>query len=330
MIREIVKMKCFHRCGLQITLSIALSLGFVVRCAIAGPGERPPAIPAGNATIRRRAGNSDIVIRTTARLAGAISSLTWNGREFVDRFDHGREIQSAANFDFGTPLTGETFNPTEAGSRDDGRGDRSTSRLLHMVVAPHSLQTTTQMAFWLRPGETSSGRPAKNRTILSNHLVTKRVTIGYKNLPQVVQYSVTFHVPIGERHTAAVFEAVTGYMPSTFEKFWKFDTATGTLHALSDGPGEQSQPVVLSTRDGRYAMGVYSPDQPSKGYKRSGYGRFRFAAQKVTKWNCVFRVRNRQQGVAAGEYSFRVFIAVGDLHTVTTSLKALHREFTHR
>ena len=79
-------------------------------------------IPDGDAEIRAPVGESEIVITTTSRLAGAIHSLTWNGKEFIDSFDHGRQLQSASNFDAGTPITGETFNPTEAGSRDDGAG----------------------------------------------------------------------------------------------------------------------------------------------------------------------------------------------------------------
>ena len=71
----------------------------------------------GNAVIRAKAGPSEIVITTTNRLAGAIHSLTWNGKEFIDSTDHGRQLQSASNFDCGKDLVAETFNPTEAGSR---------------------------------------------------------------------------------------------------------------------------------------------------------------------------------------------------------------------
>ena len=50
----------------------------------------------GHAVIRAPAHGSEIVITTTPRLAGAIHSLTWNGKEFIDSFDHGRQMQSAA------------------------------------------------------------------------------------------------------------------------------------------------------------------------------------------------------------------------------------------
>ena len=302
---------------------------FSARCCIFAlvPLAAIAAEPDGAAVVRAPAGKSEIVITTTARLAGAIHSLTWNGQEFIDSADHGRQLQSAANFDAGGALTSETFNPTEAGSRADGAGDKSTSKLLHLVARENKLQTTTQMAFWLRPGETSDNQPAKNTTLLSNHLVTKRVQIGYRDLPHVIQYDVTFNIPVGERHQQAVFEAVTGYMPAMFGIFRSFDPRQNQLQLLSDGPGEQELPVILATASGSHAMGVYSPDQPSPGFEKVGYGRFRFPAEKVTKWNCVFRKRDIQRGLPAGEYSFRCFVAVGDLATVQDSLRQVWRSF---
>jgi hypothetical protein len=282
--------------------------------------------PSGDASIRVAAGGSEIVITTTSRLAGAIHSLTWNGREFIDSFDHGRQLQSALNLDAGSPIADETFNPTEAGSRDDGAGETSSSRLLHLRTGPGNLETVNQMAFWLAPGEKSEENLAKNETILSNHLLTKRVRIGYKNLPHVIDYQVVFTVPTGERHTQATFEALTGYMPPEFERFWQFNSEREELDPLSDGPGEIERPVVLATASGSHAMGIYSPPRAALGMTGPTYGRFRFKAEKVVKWNCVFRVRD-PGGIAPGGYPFRMFVLVGDLETVRDSLQKLQQEF---
>ncbi len=280
-------------------------------------------LPDGNATIRATAGPSEIVITTTSRVAGAIHSLTWNGREFIDSADHGRQLQSASNLDCGTPITSETFNPTEAGSRRDGAGEKSSGRLLHWRVGPNSLQTKSQMAFWLAPGEKSGPNLAKNTTVLSNHMLVKRVRIGYKNLPHVISYDVTFSLPVGERHTRAVFEALTGYMPPEFAKFLQFNAKTGEMEPLSDGPGEVPRPVVLSLPGGSHAMGIYAPPQPMARITGPTFGRWRFVPEKVVKWNCVFRLTN-DRGITPGEYSFRMFVIVGDLETVKLSLRALH------
>ncbi len=283
----------------------------------------------GDAVIRAPAGGSEIVVTTTRRLAGAIHSLTWNGREFIDSTDHGRQLQSASNLDFEGPMISETFNPTEAGSFRDGAGPVSSSRLLHLRVEPGALQSTIQMAFWLRPDGKSLGNPARNRTVLSDHLLTKRVRIGYRDLPHVLSYDVTFGLPIGEHHKLAQFEALTGYMPPEFSRFEVFNGRTGLLEPLTDGPGEQRHPVVFSVPEGTHAMGVYAPPQPAPDTQGPSYGRFRFEREKVVKWNCVFRRKN-PEGITPADFSFRLFTVVGDRETVSESLRVLHREFEAR
>ncbi|HEY4259325.1 MAG TPA: hypothetical protein VGM98_04160, partial [Schlesneria sp.] len=99
-----------------------------------GRGDEHVSVPSGDAQIRSPYGGSEIAITTTTRLAGAIHSLTWKGQEFINSVDHGRQLQSASNFDAGSTFTPETFNPTEAGSVDDGAGPKSSSRLLHLIA----------------------------------------------------------------------------------------------------------------------------------------------------------------------------------------------------
>ena len=292
---------------------------FAAAAALAEP-------PSGDAVIRAAAGKSEIVITTTTRCAGAIHSLTWGGREFIDSHDHGRQLQSASNLDLGSPILNETFNPTEAGSSRDGTGAKSSSVLLSLKAEGHALETVTRMAFWLAPGERSGGQLAKNTTEVSEHLLTKRVRIGYRDLPHVISYDVTFTLPASERHTHAVFEALTGYLPPEFGRFLEFDPPTGELAALSDGPGETPRPVVLATANGAHAMGIFAPPQNAPHTTGPTFGRFRFSAEKVVKWNCVFRVRD-DAGITPGEYPFRMFVIVGDVATVADSLRALHREF---
>jgi len=275
----------------------------------------------GEATISIDASGSPIVLKTTDRLAGAIDSLTWNGKEFVDSFDHGRQIQSAATFDAALPgeFWPERFNPTEAGSRRDGVGPTSTSRLLEFTADARTLSSKSQMAFWLAPDEKSFGRLAINDTKLSNHLHAKTITLGKYNSPHLIDFEITFTVPAGEQHRLAQFEALTGYMPPEFSRFLAIERNTGRLLELNEGPGEQPHPIILSTPSGSHAMGVFSPDQPSVGFEQAGYGRFLFKQEQVVKWNCVFRVRD-DENIAPGDYRYQVIVAVGDLETVKREL----------
>jgi len=274
----------------------------------------------GNRQIRATANDSTIVITTTRRLAGAIDSLQWNGHEFINSADHGRQLQSACSFDNPPAVGAETFNPTEAGSRDDGAGGNTISQLLEIAGGGNHLHTRTQMAFWLAPGERSGGQLARNTRMLSYYILTKDVTIGFGRWPQALDYRVTFSVPTNAHHVAAQFEALTGYMPPEFSQFWKFDPATGKLQRLTDGPGEIKNPVVLATPDGKYAMGIFAaPLSPAENDKPS-YGRFKFSRAKVVKWNCVYRFSN-PKGIHTGDYSFRLLVPVGTLVQVEGMLR---------
>jgi hypothetical protein len=315
-----------ERIGSHVVRCVVLLIGVFAATSNVCADEKMPQLVDGNSKIVAPLDDSEIVIRTTSRLAGAIDSLSWNGQEFINSADHGRQLQSASNLDFGSKMTPESFNPTEAGSRLDGAGATSTSRLLHLIADGNRLQTTNQMAFWLAPGQKSGGiHLAKNQRKLSNHLLTKRVQIGWKNLPNVISYDVTFGLPLNERHTYAQFEVVTGYMPSKFEAFLKFNPNSGEFESLTDGPGEQKWPVALSTADGRFAMGIYTPNRPGKNWTGPGYGRFRFPPQKVVKWNCVFRYRVAE-GVQPGDHSFRTFVIVGTREMVRSAMQRLHEE----
>ena len=292
------------------------SLALLVATALSAFGEPPD----GNAQIRGGTNDSTIVITTTRRLAGAIDSLKWNGHEFINSSDHGRQLQSAASFD-NTPDAGaETFNPTEAGSRSDGAGTNTTSRLLELAANGNHLRTRTQMAFWLAPGERSEGQLARHTNRLSGYVLAKDVTIGFERWPQALDYRVTFSVPVDAHHVAAQYEALTGYMPEEFSRFWEFNAETGKLQPLSDGPGEIKNPVVLATPDGKFAMGIFAPPQTQPDTRGPSFGRWRFDWAHVVKWNCVYRVHN-PQAIRAGDYSYRMLVPIGTLAQVETMLR---------
>lgn len=278
---------------------------------------------AGDAVIRAPAGGSEIVITTTSRVAGAIHSLRWNGREFLDSLDHGRQLQSASNLDVDGTFHAETFNPTEAGSVRDRDGPTSTSRLLWLSAGGRELQTVSRMAFWLAPGDSSGGHPARNTEVLSNHLLQKRVVIGAGGLEHAIRHEIAFTLPADERHTRCTFEALTGYMPAEFDTFHGL-RGDDALEPLSDGRGEQHLPIIASTADGGHAMGAWSPTTSRTTGKPPTYGRFAFPQQRVTKWNCVVR-EARPDGLEPGTYHHVVWVAVGTREQVRVTLATVRK-----
>jgi hypothetical protein len=272
-------------------------------------------------TIRQTVLGSPLVLRASQRTAGAIDSLKFRGKEYVNAFDHGREWQSAVSYDG----FGECLNPTEAGTSKDGTGAETSSQLLDARVQDFTLTSTVRMAYWLAPdepykaacGQHKDVHAAQNKVVLSDDTLLKRVTVGYRDIPNVIDYMVTLNV--AEPHKSMVFEAVTGYMPAEFSLFLTFDPATSQVAPLSDGPGEQPLPLIVSTKDRQSAVGVYSPNP------NPGYGRFLFTqnpGQKgwnTAKWNCVFRAET----VRPGPVSYHCFLAIGTVEEVRTALRRL-------
>lgn len=266
--------------------------------------------------------DSILVLKSRAQFAGAVASLNFRGKEFIDSHDHGRLLQSASSFDG----YGECYNPTEGGAARDFQKNETISQLKAVRVEDNQLWTLTDMSFWLSPGDyypQGCGikkylKYAVNTVALSGHLLEKRITIGLQNFPNVIEHVVTFYVPT--HFLSATFEASTAYVPKEFSLAVYFDPVTGNEIYPGVRQGEQAWPVILSTPDRLYAMGVYSPQLPQNGI---GYGRFSFS--DVNKWNCVFRETN----VVAKSYSYRCLIVVGTLIEVEDTLRRLDKSLGH-
>lgn len=267
--------------------------------------------------------NQDLLTITASaeQYAGAIYSVRYRGKEYINTSDHGRELQSASSFDD----LGECFNPTEAGSRSDGASASSSSRLVSFRAYDSVLETTSNMAFWLSPlefypkgcGARQAVFSAQNTEVQSNHILSKRVVVGASGIANIIRYTASFYVP--EAHKKATFEVVTGYLPADFYRFLSYNPAKRILSSLTDGPGEQPAPVILSTADGRHAMGISSYGLPQSSFKEAGLGRFKFS--DTNKWNCVYRESAIQPNTT---FSYTCDIAIGTVDEVIAAQNALY------
>ena len=255
---------------------------------------------------------NDITISTNE--SGTVWSLTFRGKQYVNCVDKGRCFQGAASFDH----MGEAFNPTKGGCNsaygvvhalncDQPNPSPSSSKLLLEVTGDGIVYNQTQMAFW------NQVAGAK----LSNHIHGMLIHIGC-GAPNVICIHSSFEVPSNEQHSIGQFEVFTGYMPPEFSKFWTVDVNTdGGLRMLTNGPGEQSRPVIFSTPDFQHAIGVYS--MPSDCPTGAGYGRWNFAAEQTVKWNYVCRVPH-----PAGTHRFALRIVVGSVFEVIQAMKTFN------
>ena len=243
--------------------------------------------------------------------AGAVSSIRFRGREFIDAADHGRELQGAVQFG-----SGECLNPTLAGASRDPPG-LSSSELLSVSVSPGHYRAATRMAFWARPGATCSLSPgaqgvALNRSAVSDLVYSQEMTPGFEGHANAVLVRIDIHTP--QAYPPASVEVLTGYMPPAFDSFSRYDAQSGWFRpdsALAEASGERDTPLVLSTSDGRAAMGVVGlPASVEPRY--AGYH-----APDVGKWSLVY---HEATPFGAGEHRYACIWVIGTRREVEVTL----------
>ncbi|HEY5730713.1 MAG TPA: hypothetical protein VIS72_11715 [Anaerolineales bacterium] len=265
----------------------------------------------------------ELVLQVSARFGGAVDSITWRGKEFINVFDHGRQISYAWQMDG----YGECLNPTEPGSASDLFKPSSTSDLLE-VCRPESnlLTTTVQPAYWLAPGETGFCEgtvEAVNDTLISDHIMHKTIEIGYGSIENVIAF--TAEITTQEPYTRLHLEAPTGYLTYEFTNYYRYDPSTGELLKPESQPLVEpwsfvhvsKVPPILATEDGAYAMGAYTAEDVIV-YEILMYD-VPNPEDRTNKWNIIIH----EVPAPAGVYTYQSFIIVGTLEQVTDGMRRL-------
>lgn len=294
----------------------------------------------GDATITAPVFGLPLTISTSSQYAGAISSLKWNGKEFVDDWDHGRQFQTNAQF-FNRY---ECYNPYEAGNKLDGQLPTTSSKLLSLTASGNTLDSTTQMAWYVAPGEDPNGDgahcgdpsqwlPAPTyTTILSDYQVHKKVTIGFAGIENVIEHWSDLFIP--EQVKGGLIQ-ITEVMPYEFSNVWTYDVISKSYRKIRAASGEDDQVKVMTTGDGAYAMAFYSPEllQPYGNGTGQGY-----------RWGLVFpdpinypepnyacagvgSVDHFDSFNGPGWTSDRAYLVVGNMDQVKQGIDKLHFYF---
>lgn len=281
------------------------------------------------------ASNGLISISSHQNMAGAISSLKYGGKEFINNYDHGRQYQVAWVVDYlqrNAEGCVECLNPTEAGNRNDkGISFPSTSVLQSIRYSGNVMATTSRPAYWMAPGDRNSAQGnlyALNKEKLSDYTLSKQVTVGYGGNRHAIEFLTTIQTP--RAMNSIQVEAPTAYLNAEFTNLYSYNPKTNSLIKLP--PTYQDRfyfdAVIISTPDGRYAMGAWAPEHA--GFQRAyaiGYfapGAGAAADFATSKWSIVMRGNN----IKAGRISFRSFQFVGSLDNVRLSMQQTVSQLT--
>ena len=295
---------------------------------------KPITCPVGDMSISGPFNGKDIKISMTDRLAGAVDSLTYNGVEFTDSWDHGRQIQFAMQ-GYGQ---GECYNPTEAGSVSDDVGPNSSSILLATnKPSQNVINTSVSPAFWLLPNTagtpfcTDKDKVSVNTSIVSPHTVYKQIQIGYNNLPNVIK--TRFVVDIKEEFTRATFEVPAMYVNSNFTSFYKYDIANNDLQILDQTQGGKTYlfdyakldttPGLMSTPNCSHAIGSYTAGATDK--KGVHYGMSKHIGDTPNSSTNAMPTTIFMNAPKMAPIAFDSFVIVGTLEEVKNSMRNLYQ-----
>jgi hypothetical protein len=276
-----------------------------------------------------RISNEVMVVSISARDAGAVCSLIYDGQEFVNDHDHGRQLQVAWFYND----LGEAYNPTEAGADKDGVGPRSTSQLVSVQANGNILQTVNHPAHWRHTSLPEKHR--KNTALVSKDKLTKKLTLGYKGDPHVLVFDTTVAISTeltGPPMNSMRIEAPTLYSHLHLSRHQLFDLASAELKEVPSRArnyGQMNEVIrhvtrhdvvpILSSRDGRHAVAFFTPQRRNFWAYYTHEVPSKNPANVCGKMTAFFK----HAAVAGQSYSYRTFIVVGDLATVQASLRKL-------
>lgn len=265
-----------------------------------------------------------VTLRVSARFGGAVDSLTWRGQEFLNIYDHGRQISYAWHLDD----HGECLNPTEPGAAADGFAQASTTEVLAICSdGPGRVSTRVRPAFWLAPGETgfcdNGTVAAVNRTTVSDNLFEKTIEIGYGGIENVIAFTAT--ITLERDYRSLRTEMPTAYLGHAFTARYSFDPRSGALlpresQRLVDPWSfvhSSELPPVLATEDGAFALGAYTAETAAA-YQMMHYD-VPNPFDATNKWN----IRVSEVPAPAGADTYRSFAILGTLEEVRRAMVAL-------
>jgi len=274
---------------------------------------------------------SEVTIVSNLSAGGAISELWWNGKQFINDYDYGRQVQIA----FNQALPGETDNPTEGGDKWGCPGARPAGWAHGSIVLSYSVEqgrlTTLTSPLQWSPENFGGGR---NNPVRWLGTMGKTVELDFAQIPHAIKWTTTITFPGGANFLD--LEIVTAYLNSEFNRFYAYDAFQQSLADMTSSvpnggcldPSQDARlrpvagGVIISTPDGAYALGVY------RRYGRNNFGLCKFLGSggtgkygfQTTKWNVLQRQPN---GISPGTHSFTVYLVVGTLQDAVSTMRTL-------
>jgi hypothetical protein len=281
-----------------------------------------------------------VTVQSNAVAGGTTWRWYWNGTQFLNHGDYGREIQGA--FYFGTSL----LNPNEAGDQlTFSYLDQSLKHGSPIFRFENQGNTQFTRAIPLDWDPTQYGGDQDHPVIWDSLVLGKDLTLNFQNLGPVAKYTTHLILPSANRGTLA---DPAGYLLSSFNRFWTYDAQSKVLDevtaAMPDGCASLSNPnvfggysffpnfggIIMSDASGANAMGIYGVSL-SHGGSITYFAMWRFycwgdgsseTASDTTAWSAVYG-NGTDVVFPANESTYNIYLITDSVQNVTARMDDL-------
>jgi len=277
-----------------------------------------------------------VTVESNEVAGGAIWRWNWNGVQFVNHADYGREIQDA--FYFGTGPT----NPTEAGDRLQFV-DPSLRHGSPIIQFQNQATTQVTRAVPLEWDPTLFGGDEDHPVIWDTLVLGKDLELNFNNLGPVAKYTSHLILP---NASLGLFAMPAGYLNSNFDRYWTYNAQSKTLvevtSSMPDGCSTLPNPkgyaftvnfggIIMTDAATANAMGIYGVAL-SQGGSLSEWDMWKLfcwgdgpgeSAGDNTTWSAVYG-HGDDLLFPAGESTYNVYIITDTLQNVTARMDDLY------
>ena len=215
---------------------------------------------------------------------GAVWDWTWNGVQFVNDKDYGRQLQAAVFF---KDESNVQCNPTEAGDEWTAQttyGQRHGSPLISLYNSGNTQSSRCVPLEWLAQDH---GGGQYQPVIWKQMILGKDVELNYNGMGPVAKYTTYFYTPTDL--PSADIECPTMYLRAEFNYFYTYDAAAKTLKRVYPGTGGADPVlfyvnyggVIISNPAGTQATACYGVSS-SLGGSATLFGLWDFSSQGGT------------------------------------------------
>jgi len=280
-----------------------------------------------------------VTVQSNAVAGGALWRWYWNGTQFVNHFDYGREIQGAFFF------KSDQLNPTEAGDEFTSPYSLDQSLKHGSPVLQFQNQENAQItrAIPLQWDPTLFGGDQDHPAIWGSLVLGKDLTLNFNSLGSVAKYTTHLVLPVSSSGT---LQMPASFLNSNFNRYWTYDAQSKQLTevtsvipngcACANGSCFAGYSftvnfggVIMSDVSGANAMGAYGVD-PSDGGSVSYFAMFQFfcwgdgpseSANDTTDWTAV---RGNNVPFPAGESTYNVYVITDSVQNVRARMDDLY------